>query len=766
MAENASVGSGYEAKSLPQEAALRVAGVAAVQSALQGRQGSSSVVGGRSVGGVVAAPQTSITSWGGLGQTISNIIEPKIAAKQRENFWKGVTAARAGVTAVEAVADDSPLSKIFGPSGYTQGVQFYSAQEKIASYNQSMIENANDFARLSPEELGLALNRESEKFSTGDPATDGMIQQSWIEQTGPSLAVVNKTRFAQDQRAATSSFVANLDTQAKVLKAMGPHLTQGTASGQDMIGATYNWAKAAERPPGMSEEAYHSVLPNLARSYAEQGNYHALTAMQNSGVLSFMTVDQRTKLDEYTDRKATRHAEEFRRTRGREMSDWKASLDAGAMTPAQYDENIRNLQFTFTAETGNQAWLVPSAEREANLVKGRSNVWEAEAAYAKELKTARAKASTEQEKNAADARTMQEISAQMSLGNLGSFINLGGDPSLVAQSFNKAYSQYDEGERVQLLTSNYSNSAYVDRNVKQQLQSGLRAISEGQGYSPAFETTFNHWKNLSATTAGQATAAAYYDPEQTTRMNRFNSLRNQSIEPVVAFKMAFQDPMTDAVDWTKTHGVDKAVKGVINDNYDRWFSKDNLSEQSKRLVASLAMRQVGLSMQNTGLTEEQATFQALHNLKANGLETYGGEAWVRTVNQAPLTQYITHGKPNDAGVYDAVRPETLSKVFSAVYERGVKAAGLDKAEVTQVLRLPDAQGKAHFAVMGLNKQGQMQSFQFSSEDISKAYDEDLRKFVKPGNGEFGKSTNMMGVPGKVLAPDSMRFINQAPARIY
>lgn len=766
MAENTASGSGFEFKSLPQEPALRVAGVAAVQSALQGRQGSAAVVGGRSTGGVVNADPTSTTGWGGLGSAISAIVEPKIAAAQRANFWKGVTAARAGTTAVEAVQDDSPLAKIFGPSGYTQGVQFYSAQEKITSYNQQMVEKANDYARLTPEELGLELNRESEKFSTGDPATDGMIQQSWIEQTGPTLAVINKTRFAQQQQAATQAFVGNLDAHAKLLKSMGPHILQGTANQQDMLGATYNWAKAAERPPGMSEEAYHKVLPNLAKQYAEQGNYHALSALQESGVLGFMPVADKTKLDEYIDRKAERHAEDYRRGIARTMSDLRASNKAGAISGAELDKQLRELQFNFTAETGNRAYLVPSSERENLLTESRGNVWEAEAAYAKELKTSRIKATTENEKNLAEARTLQEISGQMAMGNLGGFINLGGDPRLVAQVFNKAYSQYSEPERAQLLTTNYTNSEYVDRNVKQQLQTGLRAVADGQGYSPAFEDTYNRWKSLSETTAGQATAAAYYDPEQMTRLNRFSSLRNQSIDPVVAFKLAFQDPITDAVDWTKTHGVDKAVKGVINDNYDRWFSKDNLSEQSKRLVASLAMKQVSMSMQNTGLTEEQATFQALHNLKANGLETFGGEAWVRSANQKPLNQYITHGKPNEAGVYDAVRPETLSKVFGAVFAKGVKDSGLDKADVTQVLRLPDSQGKAQFAVMGLNKQGQMQAFQFDSDSISKAYEADLRTYVKPQQGTVGKSTNQFGIPGSVLAPNSMRFIDQAPARIY
>lgn len=743
MAENTSSGgAGYEAiNPARQDFAWQVASQQAVQASRSDATGPAGVVGGQATSQGVISPGNgpdAAMGWGGFGQAINKLIEPRVAAAQKEEFWKGVTAARAGKAVTEAVEEDGPLSKIFGPSGYTQGVQFYTSQDKIARYNQDLIEKADDYAKLTPAELGATLNEEAIKYETGDPTTDAMVHQSWIEGTAPMLAVVNKTRFAQQQEAAVGAFTSSMQSSASQLQALGSHLARGTASKEDMLGGQMNLVNAWRQPPGMTKENYRKVLPGLARSYADQGNFHALDVMQQSGILGFLTVDEATKLGDYTEKKATAGVEAYRRTKAVELSDMRASLKAGAMVPAEFDQKLSDMQAEFTALTGNKQPLLKTSERENTLTEGRGNWWEAQEQLVRDSRVAAAKATTQQEKDLAEAKDLTDINAQMTIGNLGEYVRLGGNSSLVAQSFDKAYNGYNLEERAQLLTSNYKNSDYVDPNVKAKLQSGLRAVSSGEGYSPSFGQTYKEWTTLNATTQGQATAAAYYSTEQQVRLNRFDSLVRQQIDAPIAFKLAFQDPLTDAVDWTKSHGMDKTVRNVVVDKYDRWFSDDtNLSEGSRNLVAGLVMKNVSLALQNTGLTPEQATYQALNNLKANGLETYGGEAWMKTLNQRPLTEYITHGKPvGDTKVYAAANPKHLSQVFSDVMAAGLKKSGLDKADSMQVLRLPDLNGVAQFAVIGANKEGNQVPYQFSSKDLSEAYDKKIKSYVKPDNALF------------------------------
>lgn len=742
MAESTSGGtSGFEFRGETPDIALQVAERQAVSPTASAVSGASGVVGGNFRTGVIAPDAQPYTGWGVAGQAINGIMDRKLAEVQKKKFWDGVVAARQGQAIGDIVDSDSPLSKIFGPSAFVQGAQFYKSQEGMANYNQSMVENAEELARLPQAELGKRLNAEATKYETGDPTTDALMHQMMVEQTATGLATINKTRYALAQRDASVAYAGNIDAQSSSLQKVAALKPSGVVGDDDVLQQQQLLVKSMMQPPGMNTETYHALLPRTLVAQADKGNFHAVNLIMQSGALDFMQPDARTKLEERIAKQGKQNAEQYRFSKAREYSDIVAATHAGAMTPQEAQARMEVMQKEYTDATGNKEPLVGYKEAEGIFVSGRTAMWNAMKTNLNASQAAAKAAATQAEKDQAEARTAQQVSTSLSLGLGGNLSAMGVPGEKVEAAWQQAVAQYTQEERDQFIINNYRNSKYVNKVTQNAMQLAFRANTTGD-YSPAAEQAYTDYKRMSATPDGVATVAAYLEPEQLTRMQKFDTLKQSGLDSAVAYKMSFHDPLTDAVDWTKTHGMDKEITRVIKDNYTSWFpSESNLDEGSQRLVGNLINKQVSSTMQNTNLDSAQAIRQTLHQLKSTGLETFGGTAWWRERNQKPLNELIigpdskrlrAEGKDF---TYNAVPPEQLNAMMGGFIKNQFKTHKLD-ADNWQIFRLADVNGAAQLVAQGYNKDGApLPPIQFSSDDISEAYTNNLKtKDFSPGFG--------------------------------
>jgi len=742
MAESTSGGSsGYEFRGDAPNVALDVAQRQAVAATSSGASGASGVVGGNFRTGVINPDVAPTVGWGQAGQAINSIMDRKLQEVQKQKFWDGVVAAREGQAIGEIVDSDSPLSKIFGPSAFVQGAQFYKSQEGMANYNQSLVENAEEFARLPKDQLGKRLNQEASKYETGDPTTDALMHQMMVEQTATGLATVNKTRYALAQRDASVAYSSNFDSQAAGLQKIAALKPSGVVGDADIIAQKRLMVEAMKPPVGMNTETYQALLPRVAIAQADKGNFHAVNLMLESGALDFMQPEARMKLEERIEKQGSQNAAQYRFSKAREYSDIIAATHAGAMTPQEAEARMKVIQDDYTAQTGNKQPLIPFKEAEGIFVSGRTAMWNAMKSNLTASQAAAKAAATQAEKDAADARTAEQVGTSITLGLAGNLRAMGVPGEKIEASWQQAVSQMAPEARDRMLIDNYRNSKYVNQTTANSMQMVFRANTAGD-YSPAAEQLYADYKRMTQTPDGLATVAAYMEPDQLVRMQRFDTLRTSGLDGAVAYKMAFHDPLTDAVDWTKTHGMDKEIVRVIKDNYTSWFPSDAaLDDGSQRLVANLINKQVGAALQNTNLSPEQAARQTLHRLKANGLETFGGAAWWREQNQRPLNELIIGPdgrKAREEGKdfnYNAVPPEALNAMMGGYVKDQFKQHKLD-ADNWQIFRLADVRGVAQLVVQGYNKQGApLPPIQFSSDDLSTAYERNLKsKDYSPGMG--------------------------------
>lgn len=770
MAESAQGGSsGYETRQLAQtNTFFKPAQSTPVQSNLSAGSAGARVVGGQSTAGVSRPQLAAAQGWGSVGDVIEKIMAPKTKAAQAQKFWQGVVAARGGQAINEIVKEESPLASIFGPSSYVQGAQFYTSQDKLANYNEYMLRNADELANVPPDQLGDRLNRDMQEFQTGDAGTDALIQQSWIEQTGPALNVIMKTRFAQQQQMAKNAYVQNAGSNAAILQTLAEKRKAGTATSDDYLTQMQITAQAHTIPAGMTVETYRAFLPQVAKEYADKGNFHATTMLKQSGALAHMNLSERTKLDEYIDRKEKDAASKYRYGNAVGLAKLVGGLRSGAVTAAEYNDQIKAMDKDFRETTGAvETPLIPWSEQESNMVTGVTNWYEGQAKLAAHNRTLSDKAATEQEKAAALARSAQQVSTLIASGSAGEASSLYGIPAQeVDASFVSATQTMPPEQVDQLLTSNWAGTKYVNGIIKNRLSQGLRATVSGD-YSPAVDKAHQDWKRLVSSPDGAATAGAYYDSDDRIRMERYDGLLNLGQPPAVAFRLAFQDPLTQPVDSTKRFGDDKEIRSVIKDRFTTWYGqtadmRTELDDFSQQLVSNLVKNNIQTALANTGLSVQQATRAEVNNLLANGLENFGGMAWMKRPNQQPLASYITSGK-HAAGNYSAVPPGTLDKLFGEYVKTGMKDVGNKDVESYQVVRMPDAQGKAHFAVIGYNKDGTgSKPFAFSSDDLSKAYENRLKSQVKLSTPTVPDTkTNKgrpLGIPNSYFPPAEYQYL--------
>lgn len=736
MAESSSGGtSGYETRDTPvARAAFAPVAATQIQSTLSGASSRPQITGGNVSGSAQrTAPEAPPQGWGGIDNIVDKLVQPRIAQAQRENFWKGVTAARSGQAITDIVASDSPLASIFGPSSYVQGAQFYTSQDALAKYNQEMIANADELARVPPAELGKRLNADSDKYMTGDPGSDALVRAAWIEQTGPALNVITRTRFAQQQAAATQAFTQNANTNAANLQGLALRIGDATATQDDYNAQLKITAEAHMIPPGMTPETYRSLLPQMAKEYADKGNFHAVTFLKQSGALNHVGIEARTKLDDYVDRKEKEAAAQYRYSIMEELSMDRGALDAGTMTAEEWTARVKERSEKFQRVTGVTGTpLIPFSEQEAGALRGVSNWYEGQAKIAAANKVASTKAVTQADKDAAAARETQQITTLLAVGSAGEATSLYGMPKHAVDALGvSAYTSAETPQAAdQVLIQNWKGSKYVNDVLKNRFQQGIRATAQGE-YSSAVESAATGFQRLVSTPDGAATAAAYYSSEDRVRLERFNMLKQAGQTGPVAFKVAFQDPLTEAVDYNKTYGDDRDIRTVVQDRFTTWYGdtkegRKPLDDFSQRLVTGLVNKNVRTMLANTGLSTQQAARQEVNALLATGLEVFGGHAWMKQANQGKLESYIRSQNNDGSFDYRAVPPQTLDNVFTQHVEEGIKSVGGKDVESYQVVRLGDAKGVAHFAVIGYTKDGGYSPpYSFNSDDLSRSYEKSL-----------------------------------------
>lgn len=676
------------------------------RAASTGQSRGAQVVGGRTQGGAVVAGQQTDPGAiaGGLGEFFGQLMQPYVERKQQEKFFEGFTAAAEGKAISELSDSGNPVTKIFGPSSYEQGAQFYTAQKAVTDWSQAQTADVDNLKKLDPAEVPKVLAERARAAMTGDPYADQMIQRSLIEQAGPMVSTIAKKRVEYQQQQAViaqqgawGSAAANLqtvmDAQAGVTDPTDP---RSVAASQ----ATTNFLGMFVKPEGMTDDSYKRGLKGALRAAAQSGQFHAITALRKAGIDGIFDDDESAKLEDMYHRYGQRAMSEAApRLLQQAMDDYSALYAKGRMTPTEARNKLLAMNATMRAHTG-----VDEDMFDFNEIKGEvrslsslivANHWRAvERGWQLEDRqfAADQRARDRAQDNADESHA---VGLAWASGEVASAI-VGGLPT---DKFQQKALQDWAGGNLGNITKAFRTSQWVSSALKDRVQAGISSSLDEQ-YGQSMQTVYGQWKNMVAANPGMA--ASYYG-EWHQKLRAFDTLQKQ-LGPAAAYKRAFGDSSmysdsNIAPEKRKQarEAIDAAVGAQQPGRVSSLFGAFRLNSSALGVVRGIAEDRVALGLQNSDTPAAVLAPEAINAAKADGsLQMAGRFAWRAPVGTTPFHTQLS------------LLPDEAGRVFEQVVDQRLKARGVAKgvdADGFTIAYMKNPQGVNGVGIMAHSKDG-------------------------------------------------------------
>ncbi len=664
------------------------------------------IVGGESRSGVVTVTRQTdpVPMTSGLGEFFGELMQPYVERKQQERFFDGFVAAAEGKALAELSDSGSAVTKIFGPSAFAEGAQFYTARKAVTDYSQAQLADMDNLKRLAPTEVSKMLAERARAALTGDAYADEMIQRALIEQAGPLVDTIAKKRMEWQQSEAVSAWsgaaesaAGNLQSlmaeQATVTDPADPRRTASQAALGSFLGGM-------ARPEGMTDESYRKGLYNFMRSQMQSGNFFAVEAMRRAGIDSIFDDEEQVRLEDAYHRYSQRTLEdaasqylpeyieayEVARAKG-ELSPADATKALVAMnglvrTRTGIDEDLFDWK-DIKGEARSMAELVM-----ANRRRAQDREWQLEdRAAARQMR---------REEREQDVReTAAAVGIAWAQGDVNGAIAAG----LEEKHFNRvALAEYRNGN-LNGLTRAFRTGQYVSPAVRNDVQA-LVAASVDELYGKSMEQAHKQWKAMEQANPGMA--AAYYG-EWHQKMRAFDTLARQ-LGPSAAYTRSFGDTarystadLPAGVRKAAQEAIASAVAGRQPGRVSRLFGATPFNSSAVAVITGIATDRVALGIKNSDTPASALAGEAINAALADGsLQTAGGFAWRARAGTKPFHAQL------------GLQPEEAGAVFRGVLDARLKRRGFARglnADAFSIAPVNDPQGKPGLAIIAHSTDG-------------------------------------------------------------
>lgn len=234
-------------------------------------------------GGVVRQPNDPTMSL--LLKVGEGIMAPQIEKQRKDAYLLGMQKARAGQAMLDIAEEQPWYSKIFGDSDVVAGARAFTQQTKAQEAVLALQEQMPELRKKGLDEARAVMTSMVDKSMTGDAETDVFLMNSFSRTMPGLMATHAREHYKYTQEQAVETHGKMLASGAKLLQAQaGEHFRNGTDS------LEYDSAKAQylgliAQPAGMEDEAYEKALSQHIVATAENGDFHAIAVMRESGAI-------------------------------------------------------------------------------------------------------------------------------------------------------------------------------------------------------------------------------------------------------------------------------------------------------------------------------------------------------------------------------------------------------------------------------------------------------------------------------------------------
>lgn len=221
----------------------------------------------------------------------SDYLAPRIAAARQQKAAEGVVAAMQGMSA-STMQDEDVFGGLFGDPVTVAAARQVEKMNAVNAFNVSLAEQMSDIRKMDPAEFRKWYPSHMQQFTTGDPQSDAMITQAFMERMPQTVDMHTKAHTQYRQEVAEEIYSNDLNTWGKALEADAAAFQTGGMSQDAYLGTKQSFASRLAGPGGIHTEVYPKWVNRAYKRFAADGNLQALQIMEDTGVLEATQTDE------------------------------------------------------------------------------------------------------------------------------------------------------------------------------------------------------------------------------------------------------------------------------------------------------------------------------------------------------------------------------------------------------------------------------------------------------------------------------------------
>lgn len=682
-----------------------------------------------------------------LPQFLEELAAPALQRVAQQKMWDGFVAARNGQS-MEEIDKESPwYTKVFGPTNYEIGAQTYFVQKQVADMEQDILTRMPELRKLPPEAMAEEFNRVSQQAMSGNIFADSLLQKNFMDRAGPLMDLHTKERVAWQQTelvkaqvGAISSASTSFQQAMRANARLGADHPNQSAVAESMTQLKLNLFDAMQTSKYQTDGSIKDVIMSAVRGMADRGESYSIQALADQGMFSALEADDAQTLMSYIERAETRNRNQW--AGNPEVIEQIARMQA-MINNGIGGEPAMNLAVAindrYKAETGAARPYYDADQVGGFSATGMKSYIEERNRVDNQQFQLRLQSLNAELKEQAEARNHESAAQAWIRGSWGNAVDMKyierGDMERAGLAAYQQVAAKDPQSAANTVVYNYST---VGGKVNQMLSDRMRhdvGVTLGEQVSDAFMGEYGRWKQMytargmridgsgaasaTDTSAGPATALAYYGDVINRRMVDFDRQLSTGMAPDVAYRLTFGQAVQDVggdlrgLDAKQTKDnvaqlkaqLDKQDAGMLS----RWFGTGEALHPSTRAVmANSAAYYWGQLPQE--LRAEDRARQSIQMAKQNGLEIAGAYGWVNGREQQSVAAYL-----RDNG-------ELSGEVVGELVRSKLKASGAkgDSNESVVIMRLPDQDGKPVLHALAYTEEGVVDAL-VTGDDMQSAY---------------------------------------------
>jgi hypothetical protein len=647
------------------------------------------------------------------------IVKAQMEKKKAEAFVVGMQRAAAGEAVADIAAEQPWYAKLYGDSDVVEGARVYASQTIAQTAAAEMEDQMPMLRELNPQQAQKFFIDSVNSKLTGHAATDASVMQSMSRVLPGVMRRQTKEHYGFLQENATKQETAAFRSGAKNLQAKAQALGDDYRTSDEFKTDTQMFLESVMPAQGRDLDSYKKSMTGNLRTWAQEGSFHALNAVKDSGFFEVLDPDQVVAVE-----KAWEQGEA--NLRNKYSFDWNDKLTSIRMasdnpvvgsTPRDIAKEVDGLNNQYSLKTGSRQGLITPEMRTA-LISGSARQIQSEIEkQANRSAAAAAKLDTEGKKAEAEAMKTNEIMNAFSNGNLAILnTNPGyGKTEIDSRVFNPWKSMTPANQVKALVANDTQGGTYIIEPVQRVFEASVNAVLNSETFTPQAQETFARYKMLRE--ANPHTAAAYYGEHAKRLEGLYNDIQ-MGMAPEGAFRARFTGPAARA-DFTKDQ-MAQSLK-VIGENQN-WFMRlftgtQKMGPGQQRRIANEISEETKQWYGQNG-DMKLATELALKAAKRNGLEVMGGFAWKNDKNQQSLESFLMKAHPTIESAAlgtDKINEEFYHTVNDKLY--GKSGVLTDTASDVGIFRMADKAGVPQFRVQAVSSDGTITDTTVSGTDV-------------------------------------------------